>query len=232
MLNSIGVRYLFMSYSNKESIGFLSEQIQLLQCYAKGFDNGTYSLTIPMATSIRVLFYHNTGTSIPLIKQLDEYCECEYETFPMISTKPLPIEGADCVLCGDGLFGMKISLQGMSCFPLLANSFSRTMPFCDWWVEDVIKDVSDGFENPLWLSRKQLILNLANKEGGAHIDPHGSPIKKLGGKQAFGWFFHGSKKNKESPVIDQKQATMRQICYEVLCSLHRVFPSSFTEEYY
>ncbi|MEN6420114.1 MAG: hypothetical protein ABFC73_14460, partial [Clostridiaceae bacterium] len=100
------------------------------------------------------------------------------------------------------------------------------------WVEDVIKDVSDGFENPLWLSRKQLILNLANKEGGAHIDPHGSPIKELGNKRAFGWTTFSSQRGEEAPIVDQKQATMRQICYEVLCSLHKIFPSSFSEEYF
>lgn len=221
-----------MPYSKQELLDYLSEQVQLLQYYAKGFDTGTYSVTIAMATSIRVIFHFCDGSSIPLIKQLEEYYDYNFDVFPMISTKPLPIESAALVLSGDGLFHMTNGQYGMSCLPMLANSVSRVIPFCDWWAENVIKDVSNGYENPLWFSRKQLILSLANKEGGAHIDPHGSPIKKLGSKRAFGWSFFKFLKGEVTPTINQKQATMRQICYEVLCSLHRIFPSSFSEVYF
>lgn len=70
-----------------------------------------------------------------------------------------------------GLVMMKLVVGGESSYvaPLEMLSPPRINPPADfepWWNKDVTKD-KDG---NLW-SRKSFVLTLANKEGGAHVDP-------------------------------------------------------------
>ena len=88
------------------------------------------------------------------------------------------------------------------------------IPFTEWWTNTVIKD-SDAKE----FSRKDLILALCNKEGGAHVDPEiEAAYEKLASSESFGWVYQegdGPDQLLPNPVVH----SMRQISYEVLESL-------------
>lgn len=85
--------------------------------------------------------------------------------------------------------------------------------FDDWWNEWVIVD-----HNKSAFSRKDLILNLANKDGGAHVDPKlDQDYANLTRNNSVGWT--GYDGIKEFPVTDIELYSVRQIAYELLHSL-------------
>ena len=94
--------------------------------------------------------------------------------------------------------------------PLLANP---TKPFDAWWTDPVTKDTTGAL-----FSRRDYVLNLANKEGGAHVDP------KLTGKwaaltreNALGWFA-SVEPGVDIPLDSPALASVRQISHEFLTS--------------
>ena len=97
--------------------------------------------------------------------------------------------------------------------------------------------MSCGVENPEWMTREELIKLHANKEGGAHVDENKNKrIDELGTKEAAGWVCITTDSDGVSKEgnygLDQKKASIRQVCYEVLVSLHNHFPELFKREYY
>lgn len=221
--------------TKEELLEMLEEQIELLQLNAENFEQGRTVTTLQMATAIRVLF-HDTNSSVSLIKQICDLDGVDKANFEMVTTKDVP-DGAKLVLFGDGLYAMSIGSDGMTCVPKLSNATHTKLPFDLWWSENVIKNVSDGMEAPQWLTREDLIKLHANKEGGAHVDENKNKrISEIGTKEAFGWVSfvvdaNGVQKEVD-PIVDQKKATIRQICYEVLISLHNHFPELFKQELY
>lgn len=214
----------------------LGEQIELLQLSAENFDKGYMATTLNMATAIRVLF-HDTSSSISLIKQICEFDKVDKSFFEMISTKEAVPGNPILVLHGDGLYYMTLSNSGVTCIPKLNNANQTRISFNDWWHESVIKNVSRGAHEPVWMTREELIKLHANKEGGTHVDvKKDKRISDIGTKEAFGWkaFVTDVEGNsiEVTATVDQKKATLRQICYEVLVSLHNHFPELFKRDYY
>ena len=219
-----------------ELIKMLEEQIELLQSYAEMFDKGMTVTTLPMATAIRVLF-HDTPKSVSLIKHICDADGKDKNAFEMVTTKTPDDGKAKLVLFGDGLCLMSFRTDGLSYLPKLSNSTHTKMAFVNWWNENVIKNISDSYEKPEWMSREKLITLHANKEGGAHVDENkNKKISEIGTQAAAGWVgftidADGVGKEIED-TIDQKKASIRQVCYEVLVSLNNHFPELFKQEYY
>lgn len=214
----------------------LEEQIELLQLNAEIFDNGHAVSTLTMATAIRVLF-HDTNNSTSLIKLICDANGKDKNAFEMVTTKEPDDGKAKLIIFGDGLCGMSMGPQGLSYFPKLSKSTHTNVQFNVWWEENVVKNVSAGFENPDWMTRAELIKLHANKEGGAHIDENkNKKIDEIGTKEAAGWVCFTTDSDgvqKEGNYgVDQKKASIRQVCYEVLVSLHNHFPELFKREYY
>ena len=61
-------------------------------------------------------------------------------------------------------------------------------------------------------------------------------ITDVSSKEALGWTFFklaiNGERTEVDPSIDQKKATIRQVCYEVLISLYNHFPELFRETYF
>lgn len=222
--------------TREELITKLEEQIELLQLNAENFDKGYTVTTLSMAITIRVLL-HDTNKSTSLIKNICDADGKDKNAFEMITTKD-QVDGTDkLVIFGDGLCGMSFGSHGISYFPKLGDSTQTKIPFNVWWEENVVKNVSGGFENPEWMTRAELIKLHANKEGGAHIDENkNKKISEIGTKEAAGWVCFTADSDgvpKEGNYgLDQKKASIRQVCYEVLVSLHNHFPELFKREYY
>jgi len=88
--------------------------------------------------------------------------------------------------------------------------------FPDWWNKIVIIDsLKTKF------SRRDLVLALANKDGGAHVDPAlDESYNNLSRKNSVGWIAHHSS-GVETPVNEIELYSVRQIAYELLMSIDR-----------
>lgn len=219
-----------------ELMAKLEEQIELLQLNAENFDKGYTVTTLSMAIIIRVLL-HDTDKSVSLIKHICDADGKDKSIFEMVTTKDQDDGAKKMMIFGDGLCVMSMGPQGFSYLPKLGGATQTKVPFNIWWDENVVKNVSGGFENPEWMTRSELIKLHANKEGGAHIDENKNrSISEIGTKEAAGWVcftVDSDGVQKEGDYgIDQKKASIRQVCYEVLVSLHNHFPELFKREYY
>ena len=90
----------------------------------------------------------------------------------------------------------------------------RVVPFEQWWNEVVIKDRGGNT-----FTRKDIVLTMANKEGGAHVDPNlNESYANLTRFNAQGWkvITGGTVTVPENSIT---AASMRQIAHEMLESL-------------
>ncbi|MCP3907512.1 MAG: hypothetical protein GY712_05790, partial [Oceanicoccus sp.] len=87
--------------------------------------------------------------------------------------------------------------------------------FPEWWNKIVLKD-----NNQNSFSRRELILALSNKDGGAHVDPNlDSAYADLTRNNSVGIVF--SDGQTYQAVKDVELHTVRQIAYEVIISIER-----------
>jgi hypothetical protein len=192
--------------SNEELQEHLEEQIEFLECSASSYDNGFEGEIKRLAVSVRVLV-HDTGNSTSLLTLLGK------KNVDFADTS-IPFD-EDNKMTHSGLVTMSLGAREARPLPHLDDGpFSRTASFDLWWNGIVFVD-----KNRNEFSRKDIVLSLANKEGGAHVD------KKLDEKYAalrknnsLGWF-DVTADGKQTPSADQVPATMRQIAHEVLKTL-------------
>lgn len=143
----------------------LGQQIELLRLACTNFDNGTEIAGLNIGTTIRVLV-HDTHKSHALLNQLGLHTIEFYDT--ALDKRPKSVYlGLVIKYIGtlkDGVGGPVLYI------PVYKSEFhfrnKKWTSFYSWWNQVV-------FENPdgTSLTRRQLVLGLANQEGGAHIDP-------------------------------------------------------------
>lgn len=146
-------------------------QRRLLEKSAREFDSGDIDEYINMAARLRVLLHEGKGES--LFKQLGLK-----DKLAMLNTA-LEEEFWHGTLKIDGVLAN--SVCAFYLYPIPAKNgdpgplaplgegspvYSSLTAFEDWWQEAVFVR-----PNNARLSRKKLILTVANQEGGAHVDP-------------------------------------------------------------
>jgi hypothetical protein len=95
--------------------------------------------------------------------------------------------------------------------PLDKALFQRQVPFTQWWEEEVFQH-PDGSG----LSRKELVLNAADTDGGAHVDPQlNETYARFSRENAMGLCADAAGK----PIHGATQAAIRQIAHETLRTL-------------
>ena len=98
-------------------------------------------------------------------------------------------------------------------FAPLSNSIrTNSIPFKNWWSQLVFR-----WEDDLKFSRRRLVLQMANKEGGSHVDPKLTPDFVEVQKNSLGFKFIND--SEEIGRNDVASVTIRQIAHEVLESL-------------
>ncbi len=213
---------LTVKQSDKELLKHLEEQIGFLQRSAIAYDNGFTGEAKRMATTIRVLV-HDTHQSISLLTALGKKDIQFYSTASNIDNGKS--------MSTHRLVGLKLSTNRgtseasyyapLDDRPLYVN-VNRKMVFRLWWNEIVI---IDKMRNEF--SRKDLVLSVSNKDGGAHIDPElDDAYAALTRYNSLGWTSSDSKgigRNLEGVEL----VNIRQICHEVLKSLKDGFPGFF-----
>lgn len=197
----------------------LREQQDVLRVLGESFDAGNPVIGYPLSTAIRVLV-NDTANSHALLGQTGDLSSMAF-----LDTS-LPIDPRNLLSHG-GLVVMQMTAgQGASWIPRLAvpgppvpGAEPRLVPFGTWWKKKVMKD----HKGALW-SRAQMVLAIANKEGGAHIDPTQSvDVRAIEEENSMGWSYHdplvGDQPMSNGPLMP----SIRQIAYELEKSVTRHF---------
>lgn len=187
----------------------LAEQLQHLIFSAKAFDEGMRSEARRLAVTIRLLV-HDTNSSKSLLGQLG------LKDLLFLDTSWGPVPGN--LLSHTGLVGQKIELQddqgSAEFWPWLDETDDfRFVAFDSWWHKIVIIDQAENE-----FSRKDIILSVANQDGGAHVDPKiDEKYAKLSRENSLKIQEIGP--GKERPLLGAELATIRQIAYEIEITL-------------
>ncbi len=194
----------------------LKDQLDLLLHACSSFDNGLQAIGKHIALSLRVLLYQH-GKSQALLLQLGLVDMKFLDTAGDLNPRNLLTE---CNLCS-----MKVETTGASFIPKCLSHGSPTaarwISFADWWNKPVIKD-----KNNKKFNRRELILNVADTDGGAHVDPElDEAYMFLSRENSLGWIFTSG--NIKMPLDGPELQCVRQIAYEVIESLKKKIPTFF-----
>ena len=200
-----------------ELLEHLRDQIRFMKLSAASFDNGFEDEAKRLAVVIRVLV-HDTRNSISLLTLLDKKNIDFYDS-------AVPYDPRNLVTY-NGLTMMRISTaEGASYVAPLddgspVRSRTREISFKIWW--DGVFVIKDKYGKTL--TRKDLVLSVANTDGGAHVDPNlDETYSNLTRFNSMGWkFFRRDVEDnfRNSPALP----SIRQIAYEVLKTLRDEFP--------
>ena len=187
----------------------LSEQLAWLRNSAALYDAGQVHEAKRLAVPIRVLV-HDTRLSLSLLKQLG------LKGLAFVDTASDAKPGN--LISHFGLVVLEKSARGLRYTAMLSDTrrgVGITIPFEAWWTKVVIVD-----DERQQLTRRDLVLAVANQDGGAHVDPELSEVyAKLSRFNSLGWETppgpHGAAIPMENPV----PACIRQIAHEVLVTL-------------
>ncbi len=183
----------------------LRDTVQALELSARAFDEGHEGESKRLAAAIRVLV-HDTQSSKSLLSQLGRKNMQFYDT--ALPRPPMTI------MTYNGITAMNIRPQGATYVAPLDNlppgSPAEFVSFDEWWNKVIFLDKS-GRET----TRKDLILAVANKDGGAHVDPVlDEKYAALSRLNSLAWQYHGPRG--EVPLQGPEKAAVRQITHEVL----------------
>jgi hypothetical protein len=142
----------------------LADQLGFLKSSLQGYKDGNDAEALRIATTIRVLI-HETNSSIPLLKQIDP----NYLNLTILDTPEIVPRPGGKIL---SLFGVGVSVgteKGARPVTDLNNSRLQLVPLKQWWNRPILVFTDQNGEQ-VSFNRKGLLLTLANKEGGAHVD--------------------------------------------------------------
>jgi hypothetical protein len=193
----------------------LAEQLRLLAKRCRDFDAGDWGEAVGMAARLRVILNPGGKKSPSILQSLDA------EKLPLLSTcEPIPENALYAV---GGLYRQTFAKDetGVSyeLSPKLGDTHYRIeIPAPRWW-EQVVSIVEDEGDRHVY-RRKDVITEIANKDGGAHlaeqIPEHYDVMSKPGGivKITIG----PEDGPVEVPIAGVHLAMLRQTAYEVLNS--------------
>lgn len=196
------------------------EQLDLLWNNTRAYDRGSDAVAVHIASVLRVLI-HDTGRSSSLLSQLG------LKSMQFVSTARPPLAtGENSFSDGHwGLIWINIEASAIRYVPVLDLSTCHTMGFDDWWLEPVF-----ARNGSYTVTRKHLVLAIADTDGGAHIDPNldewyadlsrGNPFNNQfylhpGDKPPL----HLHESNMLKKPIHPERAAIRQIAHELFKTL-------------
>lgn len=185
----------------------LSEHLYFLESSAAAYDKGHSGEVKRLATSLRVLL-HDTKRSHSLLKQLGRLA------IPFLDTA-VPIEAKNTTAQAT-LVLMLVGKDKSELIPILDEAPAKPHQMTDygkWWNAPVIVDSKRRM-----LSRRDIVLYVANQDGGAHVDPALDEVyAELSRENSLGWksIRAGTTADFEGP----EQVSIRQIAHEVLKTL-------------
>ncbi len=188
----------------------LREQIRLLKSACATYDAGLESMAKHIALVLRVLIHHH-GQSRSLLEQLGLLGGMRfYDTARSLKPENMMTESTLTI--------MELSDKGGRFVPRFIQEQRQPadiprIPIAEWWNKFVIKDEKGSLFN-----RRLLVLNVADTDGGAHVDPElEEAYMELSRKNSLGWTFTDG--NITKALKGPELACIRQIAEEVLMSM-------------
>jgi hypothetical protein len=185
----------------------LSDSIHFLEVSSDSYDGGYENESKRLAVTIRTLV-HDTPRSVSLLKQL----ELKQSLFLDTSHPNLPGN----VLTYSGLIAMYLPPGKTPRYvpKLDSERAAKLIPFDAWWNGIIFIDIRGQA-----ISRRELILSHADKDGGAHVDPAlDEKYGELSRQNSMGWIVSGGSQQ-DSALRAPERASVRQIAHEVLKTL-------------
>lgn len=182
-----------------------SEQFAFLERSADAYDRGFVDEAKRLAATIRLLVHDtkNQKSLLGLLGALDR---------PFLDTA-VPDEPGNLLPHG-ALVQMLAGPAGATWIPYLDDPLPRGAPrqtsFNEWWNTTIFRN-AEGFV----LSRRDLVLNVADRDGGVHVDTGLDDVyMDLSRKAGLGWQFEGP--SGSYVVRPPELAAVRQIAHELL----------------
>jgi len=204
--------------TEKELLFHLKNQIGFLTSSARSYDKGCEAEAIRLAVAIRILV-HDKSKSKSLLTQLDKKNILFYDSASDFDPRERMTHIGLAALMMGGTGGAEYSARLDDIPP---HRLNKKIPLNEWWNKIIIVDKERN-----QFTRNSLVLNVANKDGGAHID---ATIDKeyaaLSRFNSMNWkvVIGGV----ESPFKNKPElACIRQMTHEVLKTLKDEFPEYF-----
>jgi len=196
--------------SRKDLLDQFNDTILKLRKFCNLYDDGDKSMAKDISVKLRLLF-HTTDYSKSLLKQVKlEHIQFKDSAF---SYDPRNL------MTHHGLLYIRIDTQGIRLSPHLELSVISSVSFANWW--DSKKVIVDKKKNVF--TRRKIVLELANTDGGAHVD---SKLKEdyfnVSRANSLGWVHFDPKTNKNTPDEDPIPPCIRQIAYETLLTIENI----------
>ncbi len=184
----------------------LDEQLEFIKLSAESFDRGFAGEIKRLAVSARVLV-HDTNASTSLLTL------CNRKSIRFFDSAD-PYDDAN-LLSHSSLVQIHMSNRGALPKAQLDDAMTpRWVDFDEWWNGIVLVDSAKNE-----FSRKDIVLHLANKDGGAHVDQQiDEKYNNLRTKNSLGWVTVLGD-GRQIAGDDHVPATMRQIGHELAKSL-------------
>jgi hypothetical protein len=188
----------------------LKRQLGFVERSCQAFDAGFHDEAIRIAQCIRVIT-HNTKTQTSVLAHLNARNITLLSTCLDIAAKVRQFGGRAVHFNGMGQFD--IGPQSARYHPKLGpGMFDHALSVDEWLKETVFI-----LDPDTWVSREGVVLNAADKDGGAHVDAQLTPLyQRLVNSGDLGVFVdgHGS----ETPITGHHYVALRQMGHELLNS--------------
>ena len=193
----------------------LKEQLQFLENAGESYDNGDIKQSKLIAVHLRVLL-HDTTSSHSLLGQLNiKDSTLFYDSASEHSDVTQTYTGL--VLKGVGPSGAKY-VPPLDDLPY--NQKYRKVNFDEYWNRVIFK-----YDRNKVLTRKDLVLAVANQDGGAHV---GNELDEwyadLIKNNSIGWIYGNGDEDDPKPIENPSLSAIRQIGHEVLKTLIPNYP--------
>lgn len=196
-----------------ELAALLDEQLGFIERSAASYDEGFAGEAKRLALAIRVLV-HDTVRSRSLLSQAGMK-----QNLSLLDTC-IPFDPHN-VLGHSGLTAARIGRGPAEVLPLLDEfpMVHRKVTFQDWWEGVVFVDSSRAL-----FSRQDIVLTVANQDGGGHVDPQlDACYANLTRHNSLDWWDEIG--GRVTPTANPVPAALRQIGHEVLKSLREGYVS-------
>lgn len=207
----------------KRNVGFIRRSCEM-------YDQGHTDEAMRIATALRILM-HDTSHSVSLLKHL------RVKSIMKFSSSCQPPPQNVIAFQGLGQLYMNVSKDyevTRRLRPVTDKDAPRpvVVPWQQWWEMPIYVSRADAGiriagspDRNIFITRKNLILGAANKDGGAHVDAELDPdyefLASIGALQLYSDEVHLANGETVSlpPLKDAHLVYLRQIGYEVLESL-------------
>jgi len=184
-----------------------------MSCHS--YDRGFIDEAIRIAIIIRVLLY-DTPKSTSMMTHLNMKNMLIYDTAGEYDPHNL--------VSHHGLIGLRFGSNKGDYVPKLGEVSNKPkVSLDDWWNKIVLVDKCKNK-----FTRGELVLTVANKDGGAHVDAKlDKAYVDLTKNDSLGWYFEYSDGTKKSLETKPHLPSIRQMAHEMISSLEDEFPEYF-----